>query len=66
MFRGADAFVVHSFVIASMLVRPHYIGFWSALNHHGLTDQIPRTTFVATTRARHPVRVLDAEYYFVR
>ncbi len=63
---GADAFVVHSFVIASMLVRPYYIGFWSALNHHGLTDQIPRTTFVATTKPRHPVRVLDAEYYFVK
>jgi len=36
------------------------------LNHHGLTDQIPRTTFIATTKARHPVQVLDVEYYFVK
>ena len=64
--KGADAFVVHNFVVASMLVEPYYVGYWSALNHHGLTDQIPRTTFVATTRAKHPVRVLDAEYYFVK
>ncbi|MBM3334589.1 type IV toxin-antitoxin system AbiEi family antitoxin domain-containing protein [Candidatus Sumerlaeota bacterium] len=64
--KGADAFVVHNFVVASMLVRPYYVGFWSALNHHGLTDQIPRTTFVATTRARHAVTVLDSEYCFVK
>lgn len=64
--RGADAFVVHNFVIASMLVEPYYVGFWSALNHHGLTEQIPRATFVATTKARHSVRALDAEYDFVR
>jgi predicted transcriptional regulator of viral defense system len=64
--KGADAFVVHNFVIASMLAEPYYIGYWSALNHHGLTDQIPRTTFIATTKARHPVQVLDAEYYFVK
>jgi predicted transcriptional regulator of viral defense system len=63
--KGADAFVVHNFVVASMLAEPYYIGYWSALNHHGLTDQIPRTTFIATTKARHVVQVLDAEYYFV-
>lgn len=64
--KGSDAFVVHNLVVASMLVEPYYIGYWSALNHHGLTDQIPRTTFIATTKARHPVQVLDAEYYFVK
>jgi len=64
--KGSDAFVVHNFVVASMLVEPYYIGYWSALNHHGLTDQIPRTTFIATTKARHPVQVLDAEYYFIK
>jgi predicted transcriptional regulator of viral defense system len=64
--KGSDAFVMHNFVVASALAEPYYIGYWSALNHHGLTDQIPRTTFVATTHARHPVQVLDAEYYFVK
>lgn len=64
--KGSDAFVVHNFVIASLLVEPYYVAYWSALNHHGLTDQIPRTTFVATTRARHPVQVLDATYCFVK
>jgi predicted transcriptional regulator of viral defense system len=64
--KGSDAFVVHNFVVASMLAEPYYIGYWSALNYHGLTDQIPRTTFIATTKARHSVQVLDAEYYFVK
>ncbi len=36
--RGAESFLVHDFIIASHLVRPYYIGFWSALNHHGLSD----------------------------
>jgi len=63
---GADSFIIHSFVVASYLVEPYYIGFWSALNHHGLTEQIPRTTFVATTKARKPLEVLNSEYYFVR
>ena len=49
-----------------MLVDPYYIGYWSALNYHGLTDQIPRTTFVATTKARIRVKVLDEEYLFVK
>ena len=64
--KGADAFVVHNFIVASLLVEPYYIGYWSALNYHGLTEQIPRTTFIATTRTRHSVEVLDCEYYFVK
>jgi predicted transcriptional regulator of viral defense system len=63
---GADAFALHGFVTASLLVEPYYIGFWSALNYHGLTEQIPRTIFVATTRAKHPVTVLSQECRFVR
>jgi predicted transcriptional regulator of viral defense system len=35
------------------LVSPAVIAYWSALNHHGMTEQLPRTVFVATD---HPVR----------
>lgn len=44
---------LHEFVVAMELVSPAVIGYWSALNHHGMTEQIPRTVFVATD---HPVR----------
>lgn len=64
--KGADSFIVHNFVIASSLVKPYYIGFWSALNYHGLSDQIPGTTFIATTTAKKPLEILDVEYHFVR
>ena len=40
---------MHEFEIAMALVRPAAISHWSALNHHGLTEQIPWKTFVLTT-----------------
>jgi len=43
---------LHEFLVAMELVEPAAIGYWSALNHHGMTEQIPRTVFVATN---HPV-----------
>ena len=42
----ADA---HEFEIAMSLVSPAAISHWSAIHHHGLTEQIPRTVFVTTT-----------------
>jgi predicted transcriptional regulator of viral defense system len=44
---------LHEFLVAMELVSPAAIAYWSALNHHGMTEQIPRTVFVATN---HPVR----------
>jgi predicted transcriptional regulator of viral defense system len=64
--KGADSFILHNFVIASHLVEPYYIGYWSALNHYGFSEQIPRTTFVATTKPKMPLKILDADYYFVK
>src|SRR5438270_11319609 len=32
---------VHPFVIATHLVSPSAISHWSAMSHHGLTEQIP-------------------------
>ena len=44
---------LHEFIVAMELVSPAGIAYWSALNHHGMTEQLPRTVFVATN---HPVR----------
>jgi predicted transcriptional regulator of viral defense system len=44
---------LHEFIVAMELVSPAAIAFWSALNHYGMTEQLPRTVFVATD---HPVR----------
>jgi predicted transcriptional regulator of viral defense system len=58
---------LHEFIVAMELVSPGAIAYWSALNHHGMTEQLPRTVFVATN---HPVRrppgeVLGVSYKIV-
>ena len=40
---------VHEFEVAMALIKPAAISHWSALNYHGLTEQIPRHVFVLTT-----------------
>jgi predicted transcriptional regulator of viral defense system len=66
-------YTAHEFVIASALVEPMYVGYWSALNHHGLTAQVPRTVYiVTTTRAQEreihgvtyrPVTVTEQKFF---
>jgi len=40
------------FIIASWIVWPSYISGWAALNYHKLTEQLPFTIQVITTRKR--------------
>ncbi|MDD4985448.1 MAG: type IV toxin-antitoxin system AbiEi family antitoxin [Dehalococcoidales bacterium] len=42
----------HEFIIASYLIEPYYIGFRSALNYYGYTEQVSRTVFIASTRRK--------------
>lgn len=39
-------------VIVPHLVKEYYIGFWTAMNYWGMTEQIPYTVFVATTKQK--------------
>jgi len=64
--KGAESFIVHDFIVASYLVEPYYIGFWSALNYHGLSDQIPTTVFISTTKAKPPLNILNSRFLFVQ
>ncbi len=41
---------VHPFAIATRLVEPSAISHWSAMSHHGLTDQIPHVVTAFTPR----------------
>lgn len=47
----------HEFVIAAHLVQPYAIAYASALSFHGLSDLLPHTVFVATTRRKAEVTV---------
>ena len=42
----------HEFVIASYLIKPYYIGYRSALNYYGYTEQVSRTVYIASTRRK--------------
>jgi predicted transcriptional regulator of viral defense system len=55
----------HEFVIASHLGDQMYISYWSALNHHGLTEQVPTTVFAATTTQTPDREVHGVTYTFV-
>jgi len=39
-------------IIASNLIWPCYLSFWTALRYYNLTEQLPKDIFVITTRAR--------------
>ncbi len=47
---GPGDFQVHPFAIATHLIIPSAISHWSALNHHGLTEQIPRVVTAFTPK----------------
>jgi len=51
---GEEAvYTTHEYLIASHIAEPMYIGYYSALSHHGLTKQVPRTVYIVTpSRAR--------------
>lgn len=61
-------YTLHEFVIASHLVRPSAIAYWSALHYHGLTEQIPTTVFVQTTarKKNSQLEVFGVNYRIVR
>ncbi len=43
------------FFIASRIVYPSYVSFWSALNFYGFTEQVPIVVFLASTRKKTEV-----------
>lgn len=54
-------------LISSRIIWPSYISLWSALRYHNLTEQIPHSVWVITTRLRRKIRMnfLDTEINFV-
>lgn len=64
--KGAENFIVHDFVIASYLTKPYYIGFWSALNYHGLSEQIPTTIFIASSKPKPSMSIINSRFLFVQ
>ncbi len=57
-------FTEHEFIIASNLIKPYYISYWSALNYYGFTEQVSKTVFVVTTRRKREMNLLGLKIKF--
>lgn len=63
---GAEPkFTEHEFILASALISPYYISYWSALNYYGLTEQVSKTIFIATTKRKLEKELLGLKYKFI-
>ena len=51
--------------IASHLVAPAYVSYWSALHFYSFTEQVPLVVFVATTKKKRPVTFAQFRFRFV-
>ena len=58
-------FFAEPLVVASNLVWPCYISFWSALSFHKFTEQLPKTVFIATTKRKKEIRRRQYQFVFV-
>ncbi|MDO8553866.1 MAG: type IV toxin-antitoxin system AbiEi family antitoxin [Candidatus Micrarchaeota archaeon] len=58
----------HAFVIVPALVKTenYYIGFISAMNYWGMTEQIPRTVYVALKRQKKVLEAVQTKFIFVK
>ncbi|MDL0140753.1 type IV toxin-antitoxin system AbiEi family antitoxin [Halobacterium salinarum] len=60
---GEEAeYTIHEYLIASHVAEPMYIGYYSALSHHGLTEQVPRTVYVVTPTRAQSHEIHDVPY----
>jgi len=53
------------FFIASRIVYPSYVSFWSALNFYGFTEQAPVVTFLASLRRKKEVEFDGFRFRYV-
>ena len=53
-------------VLASSLISPYYLSFWTALNYYGFTEQPSRTIFIATQKVKVQVNIKGLIFKFVK
>jgi len=59
------SYSTHPYVIARKLASPYYVGFASALNYYGITEQVGRTTYIVTAKQKRPLRFHAEDYCFI-
>ncbi len=59
-------FTEEGIIIASYLVEPYYVSYWTALDFYGWTEQPSRTVFIASTKLKRPVELQGTTFKFVK
>jgi len=54
------------YVIANALLGESTIAYWSALNLHGLTEQIPNVIYVQSTKRKQDRKIFNVRYKFIQ
>ncbi|MEA3559909.1 MAG: hypothetical protein U9R75_11705 [Candidatus Thermoplasmatota archaeon] len=52
--------------VASHIIVPSYISFWSGMHIYGYTTQVPTTVYVMTTVQKSPLNMMDCTVRFVK
>ncbi|MGI0060680.1 MAG: type IV toxin-antitoxin system AbiEi family antitoxin domain-containing protein [Nitrosotalea sp.] len=55
----------YPWIIVPHLIDVYYVGFWTAMNYWGMTEQIPYTVFVATTKRKRDLKFGNQKFEFV-
>lgn len=53
-------------ILASSLISPYYLSFWTALNYYGYTEQPSQTIFIACQRSRPDLNIKGLKFRFVK
>ena len=61
-------YTLNEFTLGSIVINPCIIAYWSALHHHGLTEQIPLTVFIQTTsrKKKQNFKIFGIPYKIIR
>jgi len=61
-------YTLNEFTLGSIVIDPCIIAYWSALHHHGLTEQIPLTVFIQTTyrKKKRDFKIFGIPYKIIR
>lgn len=54
-----------AYIVASHLISPGAMAYWSALRFWNLTEQIPNSQFIQTTKRKRPITIQGMKYRFI-
>jgi predicted transcriptional regulator of viral defense system len=54
-----------AWAVVPHLIDVYYVGFWTAMNYWGMTEQIPRTIFIATTKRKRDLDFGNQKFKFI-